>query len=105
MEAPDSLLAVVSKPNSVTRWVFEQTTETAVRELLLRCGVPEPLAVKWLDPNRRNISANIVSLYPTPDELVLLPESARNALYQELAKSTENEYHRDPVFKIGRAHV
>jgi hypothetical protein len=101
MEAPDSLLAVVSKPNSVTRWVFEQTTETAVRELLLRCGVPEPLVAKWLDPNRRNVSANVVSLYPVPEELVLVPEAARSALYLELAKSPENEYHRDPVFILG----
>ena len=38
LEVPDTLLAAVSKPNAVTRWVFEQTTESAVRELLVRQG-------------------------------------------------------------------
>lgn len=48
LEAPDSLLAAIAKPNSVTRWVFEQTTEAAVRDLILRCGVPAATVTKLL---------------------------------------------------------
>ncbi|MFM7241290.1 MAG: hypothetical protein ACKO3A_04210, partial [Opitutia bacterium] len=87
MEAPDSLLAAVAKPNSVTRWVFEQTTEGAVRSLLQRCGVPAPLGERLLDPARRIVSGNVLSLYPSPEDLVAIPPAARGLLYQELAKS------------------
>jgi hypothetical protein len=101
MEAPDALLAAVAKPNSVTRWVFEQTTETAVRALLQRCGVPAPVVERLLDPARRIASGNVLSLYPSPDDLVAIPPAARAMLYQELAKSPANEYQRDPVFILG----
>lgn len=101
MEAPDSLLAAVAKPNSVTRWVFEQTTENAVRALLQRCGVPAPVGERLLDPARRIVSGNVLSLYPSPEDLVAIPAAARSLLYQELAKSPANEYQRDPVFILG----
>ncbi len=101
LEAPDTLLAAVAKPNSVTRWVFEQTTEAAVRDLLKRCEVPAPLAERWLSPARRLLNGNVISLYPAVDDLVALPASARSALYQELAKSSANEYQRDPVYILG----
>jgi hypothetical protein len=101
LEAPDSLLAAVAKPNSVTRWVFEQTTETAVRDLLKRCEVPSAIAERLLAPDRRMLSGNVISLYPTVDDLVALPAAARSALYKELAKSTANEYQRDPVYVLG----
>ena len=101
LEAPDSLLAAIAKPNSVTRWVFEQTTEAAVRDLLLRCGVPAATVTKLLDPSRRIVSGNVLSLYPTIEDLVALPSAARAALYLELAKSPANEYQRDPVYILG----
>ncbi len=34
LEAPDALLAAVAKPNAITRWVFEQMSESGVRDLL-----------------------------------------------------------------------
>ena len=101
MEAPDSLLAAVAKPNSITRWVFEQTTESAVRAQLQRCGVPAPTIERLLDPARRIASGNVISLYPTTDDLVAIPPAARSSLYQELAKSAANEYQRDPVYILG----
>ena len=101
MEAPDSLLAAVAKPNSVTRWVFEQTTESAVRALLQRCGVPPVTVDKLLDPSRRIVAGNVLSLYPTVEDLVAIPPAARSVLYQELAKSAANEYQRDPVYILG----
>jgi hypothetical protein len=94
-------LAAIAKPNSVTRWVFEQTTEAAVRDLLLRCGVPAATVTKLLDPSRRIVSGNVLSLYPTIEDLVALPSAARAALYLELAKSPANEYQRDPVYILG----
>lgn len=101
LEAPDSLLAAVAKPNSVTRWVFEQTTESAVRDTLRRCDVPAAVADRLLAPARRVLNGNVISLYPSVDDLVSLSTPARSALYQELAKSSANEYQRDPVYILG----
>jgi len=101
LEAQDTLLAAVAKPNSVTRWVFEQTTETAVRGVLLRCEVPAGVTDRLLDPARRVAAGNVISLYPSVDDLVALSPASRSALYTELAKSAANEYQRDPVYIIG----
>jgi hypothetical protein len=101
LEAPDTLLAAVAKPNSVTRWVFEQTTETAVRGTLQQCEVPAAVIARLLDPARRVTAGNVISLYPAVDDLVALPPASRTALYRELAKSSANEYQRDPVYILG----
>ena len=101
LEAQDTLLASVAKPNSVTRWVFEQTTETAVRGVLLRCEVPAGVTDRLLDPARRVATGNVISLYPSVDDLVALSPASRSALYAELAKSSANEYQRDPVYILG----
>ena len=101
LEAPDTLLAAVAKPNSVTRWVFEQTTETAVRDTLRRCEVPAGVADRLLTPARRVVSGNVLSLYPSVDDLMALTPASRSLLYQELAKSAANEYQRDPVYILG----
>lgn len=101
LEAPDALLAAVAKPNAVTRWVFEQMSESGVRELLQKHGVPAPMVTRLLDPESRSVSDNIVKLYPTVEELTSLPMTARSSLYRELAKSPANEYQRDPVYILG----
>ncbi len=101
LEVPDTLLAVVAKPNAVTRWVFEQTTEAAVRETLRRCEVPSEVVDRLLAPARQVAAGNVISLYPKTEDLTELSSAARNALYHELAKSPSNEYHRDPVYILG----
>jgi len=101
LEAPDALLAAVAKPNAVTRWVFEQMSESGVRDLLQKHGVPAPMIVRLFDPASRSVSDNVVKLYPTVEELASLPMAARSSLYRELAKSPANEYQRDPVYILG----
>ena len=43
-------------------------------------------------------SGNSIVLLPEREDLVALSMEVRSALYLELAKSTANEYQRDPVF-------
>jgi hypothetical protein len=81
--------------------VFEQTTETAVRDTLRRCEVPAAVADRLLTPTRRVVSGNVLSLYPSVDDLTALTPASRSLLYQELAKSAANEYQRDPVYILG----
>jgi hypothetical protein len=101
LEPPESLLAVVAKPSAVTRWTFEQTTQSGVRAILVKSGVPADVVERLMNPVRLVESGNSVILLPEKDDLVALSESARSALYLELAKSAANEYQRDPVFVLG----
>lgn len=101
LEPSDTLLAAVAKPNAVPRWVFEQTTESAVRADLQRCGLSSVLIDRLLNPASRDISGNVVSLFPTVEEVASLSVPVRSALYLELARSSANEYQRDPFLMLG----
>ena len=101
LEAPSVLLATIPKPNSVTRWVFEQTTAASVRTNLTKAGVPAAILERLFAPGRHLVGGNVVSLYPDLDDLLALAPEVRNTLYGELAKVATNEFYRDPVFIIG----
>jgi hypothetical protein len=101
LEPPESLLAVVAKPSTVTRWTFEQTTANAVREILTKAKVPAPVIERLFSPVRLVASGNSVVLLPDVEDLTALSEDSRSALYLELAKHAANEYQRDPVFILG----
>lgn len=101
LEPPESLMAVIAKPSAVTRWTFEQNTQGGVRAVLAKAGVPEPVIARLLSPVRLVESGNSIILLPEREDLVALSLEVRSALYLELAKSSANEYQRDPVFVLG----
>jgi hypothetical protein len=101
LEPPENILAVVSKPSSVTRWTFEQTTEKGVRAIMAKAGLTSALIDRLMGPTQVVASGNNVVVLPKVEDLVAIGETARSALYVELAKSAANEYQRDPVFIHG----
>jgi hypothetical protein len=101
LEPPESLLAVIAKPSTVTRWTFEQNTAGGVRAILAKTGVPDAVVARLLSPVRLVESGNSIILLPEREDLVALSVEVRSALYLELAKSAANEYQRDPVFVLG----
>lgn len=101
LEPPENILAVVSKPSSVTRWTFEQTTEKGVRAIMAKAGLTSALIDRLMGPTQVVASGNNVVVLPKVEDLVAIGETARSALYVELAKSSANEYQRDPVFIHG----
>ena len=101
LEPPESLLAVVAKPSTVTRWTFEQTTANAVRDTLTKAKVPSPVIERLFSPVRLVASGNSIVLLPEVEDLAALGTESRSALYLELAKYASNEYQRDPVFILG----
>ena len=101
LEPPESLLAVVAKPSTVTRWTFEQATAHAVRETLVKAKVPEAVIERLFSPVRFVASGNSIVLLPEVEDLAALSQESRSALYLELAKHAANEYQRDPVFILG----
>jgi len=101
LEPPENILAVVSKPSSVTRWTFEQTTEKGVRVIMEKAGLASTLIDRLLGPTQVVSSGNNVVVLPKVADLEEISPPARSALYLELAKSPANEYQRDPVFIHG----
>ena len=101
LEPPENILAIVSKPSSVTRWTFEQTTEKGVREIMEKAGLPAAVIGRLLSPTQLVSSGNSLVVLPKVEDLVVISQEARSALYAELAKSVANEYQRDPVFIHG----
>ncbi len=101
LEPPENILAVVAKPSSVTRWTFEQTTINGVRSIMEKAGVETSLIDRLLGPTQVVVSGNNIVVLPKVEDLVLMSQAARSALYLELAKSPANEYQRDPVFIHG----
>lgn len=101
LEPPENILAVVAKPSSVTRWTFEQTTEKGVRQIMEKAGLPADVIDRLLSPTQVVVSGNNVVVLPKVEDLVAISQTARSALYLELAKSAANEYQRDPVFIHG----
>jgi len=101
LEPPESLLAVVAKPSTVTRWTFDQATPNAVRETLAKAKVPEAVIARLFSPVRLVASGNSIVLLPDVEDLTALSQESRGALYLELAKHAANEYQRDPVFILG----
>ena len=101
LEPPDNILAVVSKPSSVTRWTFEQTTEKGVRAIMAKAGLPATLIDRLMGPTQVVTNGNNLVVLPKVEDLLEIGEAPRSALYAELAKFSANEYHRDPVFIHG----
>ena len=101
LEPPESLLALVTKPGSITRWTFEQTTPGGVREILVKSKVPAEVVERLLGPLRMTVSGNGVVILPEVADLEALSQESRGLLYPELAKHPANEYQRDPVFILG----
>lgn len=101
LEPPDNILAVVSKPSSVTRWTFEQTTEKGVRAIMAKAGLSAALIDRLMGPTQVVTNGNNLVVLPKVEDLVEIGEAPRSALYAELAKFSANEYHRDPVFIHG----
>jgi hypothetical protein len=101
LQPPETLLAAVVKPNSVPHWTFDQMSPEGVKALLSRVGVPVATINHLFREGRVMNTNGDISLYPELDDLLSLNQEVRSALYSELAKFPENQYHRDPVFILG----
>ena len=85
LEPPDNILAVVSKPSSVTRWTFEQTTEKGVRAIMAKAGLPATLIDRLMGPTQVVTNGNNLVVLPKVEDLLEIGEAPRSALYAELA--------------------
>jgi hypothetical protein len=98
LEAPNSVIEVVPKPNSVTRWSFPGNTPSGVKSLLIKAGVQGALVESLTTPPKLLLNVGEVLLYPSLDDLLQLSAATRDTLYAEIAKSEQNEHYFEPVY-------
>ena len=98
LEAPNSVIDVIPKPNSVTRWSFPGSTPTGVKSILIKAGVQGALVEALTTSPKLVVSGSDVLIYPSLDDLLQLSATTRDVLYGEIAKSELNEHYFEPVY-------
>jgi hypothetical protein len=103
LEAPVHFTAKFPMPNSVTKWCFEGLTEPDLRAIFTRAGLPHALQQYLLDPKRTVVENGVLTVFPPLPDLEAMSAGQRQVIYEELAKSDLNEYHKNPVLITGNS--
>lgn len=98
LEAPDSVIEVTPKPNSVTRWVFPENTSSGVKSFLIKAGLQGTLVESLTASPKLVVSGKDVLIYPTFSDLLQISGKVREEVYAEIAKHEQNEHYFDPVY-------
>ena len=98
LEAPDAVIDVIPKPNSVTRWTFPNNTPSGLKSLFIRLGVSGALVESLTSAPKLVVNGADILIYPSIDDLLKINGGVRDALYAEIAKYEQNEHHFDPVY-------
>lgn len=98
LEAPDSVIEVVGKPDPVPRWNFPSLSVSMVKDLLIRSGVDLALVERLTSSNQLKVNGSEVIVYPKLEDLLQIKGVVRDKLYTEISKFPQNDYYADPVF-------
>lgn len=98
LEAPNSVIDVVGKPDPVPRWTFSRTSVTTVKDILIQAGVEMSLVARLTTAPQLVMNGTDVIIFPKTEDLLEIKGQVRDKLYSEIAKFPLNEYYADPVF-------
>ena len=101
IEAPNSMLEALPKPNSTPRWCFSLNEEPSLKVLFTKAKLPQEVQDRLLDPQRKLVQDDVLTLFPQLSDLLALTIEQRSIIYDELAKSELNEFHAFPVYVLG----
>lgn len=101
LEAPESLIEEFPLPSLSPRWTFPSSFKPDLPRFLLNSGIPESVVAMLMDQKHLVDSDQFVHVLPPVEELEKISPETRVAIYTELAKYPENEYHASPVLIIG----
>lgn len=101
IEAPDSSLDSVQRPNAVPIWNFPDGSDAGVRQLLTKAGLATAVQNRILDPKRVLKQGTVLAVFPPIEDLEIITPEARSIIYTELAKSELNEFHANPIYIVG----
>ena len=100
LEAPDSVIDVVGKPDPVPRWTFPNTSESMVKNLLLQSGVNLALVERLTSSSQLKSTGNEIVIFPTLEDLLQIKGTVRDKLYTEISKYPQNDYYTDPIYVL-----
>lgn len=98
LEAPDSVIEVVGKPDPVPRWTFLGLSASMVKDLLIQSGVDLVLVERLTSSTQLKTSGTETVVYPKLEDLLQIKGAVRDKLYSEISKYSQNDYYTDPVF-------
>jgi hypothetical protein len=98
LEAPDSVIDVVGKPDPVPRWNFPGASASIVKDILVQSGVDLALVERLTSDNQLKAVGTEVVVYPKLEDLLQIKGVVRDKLYTEISKYPQNDYYTDPVF-------
>jgi hypothetical protein len=98
LEAPDSVIEVVGKPDPVPRWTFSNSSPALVKDLLIKSGVELTLVDRLTSSSQLTSSGTDTIIYPKLEDLLKIKGVVRDKLYTEISKYPQNDYYTDPVF-------
>jgi hypothetical protein len=103
LEAPDWIIDQFPPPNPQPAWHFPGMSKEGVRSVMNKAGILTGKVDGWFaDPRAISEGPDAITLYPSVADVERLSPSAREILYDELAKSPRNEFHADPFFITDR---
>lgn len=100
LEAPDSLVAGLKKPNSTTAWHFPGGTEASVAALFERAGLLKAIQTQLLAPERMLMHEGVLTLFADPLLVMEMTLEQRTIIYSELATSPLNRMHAYPAYVL-----
>jgi len=98
LEAPDSVIEVVGKPDPVPRWNFPGASPSIVKDILVQSGVELALVERLTSADQLKASGTEVIVYPKLEDLLKIKGVVRDKLYTQISKYPQNDYYTDPVF-------
>ncbi len=101
LEAPASLIEEFPLPSPMSRWTLPSSILPSLPAMLSKMGLSQSLIDTLLTSKHLIREGMEIHLLPPLAELENLAPETRAALYSELAKYPQNEYHADPVLIIG----
>ncbi|MFO1482177.1 MAG: hypothetical protein U1F71_02330 [Verrucomicrobiaceae bacterium] len=97
LEAPAHLLESFPLPSTTPRWTFPAESLPTLPDFFAKAGLSKSLIDTMLSSSRVIKEGKLIHVLPPPAEVENMSPETRAAIYTELAKYPENEYHVDPV--------
>lgn len=97
LEAPSHLVDRFPLPSSKTKWILPSSIEPTLQSFLEKCGLDAADAASLAGSRDKVKDGDLLYLFPPNGLIERMTPAARTALYHELRKVPQNEYHVDPV--------
>lgn len=101
LEPPKSPAWTFLKPDQRPVWRMPGFDVVAAQGLFSKAGLEPRLAAALLSAGSCHVAPGGITIFPSLDQLALLPSAARQTIYQTLARLPGNPYHQFPLVIAG----